>query len=349
MKLSQVCRTFIVVAVLWALADALAAQEQAHHSTTLSPDLALVPSDVRLLACVNLTKYWDSREADSLNRIANSHPVVFTWGFKDMPSGMGLQPENVVRLTMFNTSGEGIYIVSTKQPYDGERVLAAIAPEAVQKSVAGKTYFYSAKSTKTVYLLDEHTFVCGNEQDLTGLLSRADSSERDASLDRALFASQQGAPFVVHAGANVVRDFAAEKDMRYGPFASLAHAHAWQIITTLDEQLTIDLRADFDTESDAEQSAAAFAAVGETLSGVVGLYRSHMDPFLIQEANEHPGAKDLLVELDHTFDAAAEGLKGIRTKSVKKTGGARIVINTGKPVTATVLLVSMLPRGEKKH
>src|SRR6476469_2050037 len=139
MKLFHPCRIVVALTVTLTLNSALAAQAQSHISTTLPPDLTLVPSDVRLFACFNLTKYWDSHEADSLNRIANSHPVVFTWGFKDMPSGMGLQPENVVRITMFNTSGDGIYVVSTKQPYDGERVLAAIAPEAVKKSVAGKT------------------------------------------------------------------------------------------------------------------------------------------------------------------------------------------------------------------
>ena len=54
------------------------------------------------------------------------------------------------------------------------------------------------------------------------------------------------------------------------------------------------------------------------------------------------------VELAQTFDAVDEGLKDVRTSSAKNTAGARIEIKTNKPVTSAVLLVSMLPRGEKE-
>jgi hypothetical protein len=338
----------VAITIAIAFVASLAAQTKPDDATKLSPDLAVVPPDTGFLVALNLTKYWDGSEAESLKRLANSHPVVPSWSLRDLPTYTGLQPENVVRMMNFTVAKDAVTTIATKQPYDREKVLNALAPEAVQKSAAGKSYYYSNKSKNAVQLLDDHTLVIGMGHDLAGFLARPALTERDASLDRVLLASQQGAPFVLHAGPNFIRAFAGEKDIPHSPLSAMATARAWQIIATIGQQLTIDLRADFATKEEAEKSTAALALIGEKLTGMIPFYRSHMDPFLKEQEAQYPNARDLASDLSTAFDATAAALKAIQITSAENSGNARIEIKTDKPATTAVLLLTLTPRAAKE-
>jgi len=343
-------KRFVYACVAIAFTTSFRGETAAQHkiAPNLSPDLAVVPAETNYLVAINLTRYWNGPETESLKKLADSHPVVPSWSLRDLPTYTGLQPENVVRMMQFTAATEAITTISTSQPYDREKVLRALAPEAVEKSAAGKTYFYSSKSTNAVYFLDDQTLVIGMGHDIAGFLSRPASTGRDPALDRVLLASHEGAPFVLHAGAAVVRSIATEKNMQQGPYAPFAQARDWQIIATIAKQLTVDLRADFNTKEEALNSAPAFKLVTQKLADLVPFYRAHMSPFLKEQEAQYPGARELAAELSATFDATDAALKAVQITSTEKSAVARIEIKSDKPATTAVLLLTLTPRAEKQ-
>jgi hypothetical protein len=265
-----------------------------------------------------------------------------------MPTATGLPPENVVRMMIFATPAESVAAITTREPYDRPKVLAAFAPNAIQKTVAGKTYYQSTKANNSVFPLNERTVILGMGQDLQGFLSRAASPERDQSLDRALTAIKKGAPLVIHAGPAFIRRTAADQRMPGGPLESLAKAHSWQIVAENNKRLTIKLLADFATNEEADKSTPALKIVGNELSNLIPFYKSHMTPFLKEQEKQYPGAKELALEMATALDAASAGLKHLDVRSLNNRAGTQIDIDTNEPITTAVLLLTLMPRAAKQ-
>jgi hypothetical protein len=323
------------------------AQPASARTTELPPDLAIVPPDTALLLCFDLSNYWTGPEAESLKRISNTHPVVPTWWLRDMPAATGLAPENVVRMMQFSGTFPSVSVVTTREAYDRAKVLAALAPDAAQKSAGGKTYFQSAKTRNSVFPLNDRTLLIGMGNDLQGFLSRSAAAQRDESLDRALAAAKNGAPIVIHAGPDMVRKIAADQKMQNGRFASLATAHAWQIIAEADKDLTISLLTDFATKEEADKSTAALKSIGQSLTSMIPFYKSNMTPFLTQQSANYPAVKDLIPKMTAALDSAAEGLKTIQVASKNNRSGAEVKIKTGEPLTTAIMLLTLTPRAAK--
>jgi len=348
MKPHSVAQILAIIAVAAATIRSVEADPPPAAHPVVPPDLALIPPDVSLLVAINLNRYWDSPETESLKQLSNAHPVIPTWAFKDMPAKTGLQPENIVRMTMFASAGKGAYSLATKNPYDYRQVLAALAPEAVQKVAGDKQYFYSAKSDNSVYFADDHTIVMGMSRDISDVLAQQPARERNPSLDRALAASLQGSPFVVHVGPTMIRAFAAEKQLPLGPFAPFAQSTAWQIIASIgNRQVTIELRTDYNTRPEADAALPALALVREELMTLVPFYQSHMIPFLKEQTTQYPDAATIAPEMDRAMQGVAEGLKTMRPEIDNNSAIARIAVLTDKPATTALMLITLMPRGEK--
>jgi hypothetical protein len=340
--------TNVLLLTLILVADA---QQPAHRpspvATELPADLAVVPSDTALLLCFDLTRYWTGAEAESLKRLSNTHPVVPTWWFRDMPAATGVQPENIVRMMQFSGPFEAVSVLTTRQPYDRAKVLAALAPEAAEKSAGGKIYFHSAKSKNSVFPLNDRTLLIGMGNDLQGFLARNAPLQRDESLDRALIAAVNGAPIVIHAGPAFIKSIVADQHMREGPLEPLARAHAWQIIAENNKRLTIKLLADFATNDQAAKATPALKIIREKLSNLIPFYKSNMTPSLKEQAAQYPGAKELGPKMTAALDATSEALKHVDFRSLNNRAGAQIEIDTNEPLTTAVLLLTLTPRAAK--
>jgi hypothetical protein len=260
-----------------------------------------------------------------------------------------LQPENIVRASMFKSGEATMGVVATKQPFDRKKILDALAPNAEQTLAGNKPFFQSANTGNAVYFLDDRTMVTGPRRDLSAFLTRADSPERNTQLDRALLASQQGALLVVQAGQGTIRSIAADQKMQNGPLAPLIAANEWQIMATCDKPLLVELRAVFATNDEAQKAAEPIKIIVAKLRELGPFYKANMEPFLKEQSTTYPGAKNLAPQLNGAIDAADEALKAVRVETAGNEATARIEINSSEPVTTAVLLLTLMPRPAKDN
>jgi hypothetical protein len=345
-------RYSLAFVLLFPISSALAQQNlnasPNNNTVELPADLAIVPADTDQLLSINFGAYWTGPEAESLKRLASTHPVVMTWSLKEMTAQIGVDAENLERVLMIRTRSDVVVAATTRQPYDSMKVLATLVPNAEEKSAAGKKYVYSPTTKNSVYLLNERTFVASFGSDLQSFLNMPAPSKRDAAFSRIAAAIAGGAPFALQVGPAFVRSFAADQKMQGGPYDALAKAQDWEIIAAIDKGLTIKLAADFATKEEADAANAPFKLIGDKLSWYLGMSKTQMAPFLQQQAQEYPNAKNLAPQFDKVIDAATDGLKTIQVTSDKNRAEATVVIKTDQPIATTVLLLTLSPRGAKQ-
>jgi hypothetical protein len=291
---------------------------------------------------------WNGAESESLKHISRLHPVIPSWELRELPTNLGIQLDNIERMFQLSAAADEVALVTTRQPYDRDKVLSAFVPAAVEKSAGGKRYFYSDKSKNSVIFLNERTLVLGVGRDLQSFLNRPTLPKPDPSLDSALRAIENGAPFVVYHGPTMVRSMATAQRLTDGPYAALARAQAWQIIAEIDKGLSIKLLADFANEKDAADSTAALTLIGEKLTGFMPMMKANMVPFLKAQDGQYPGASELAPKMASAIDAATEALKAANVQSKNNRAEAQIVIKTDEPMTTAVLLLTLTPRAQKE-
>lgn len=327
------------------------------RAADLPADLALVPADAAAFLCLRVVPYWNGREADALKKVSQAHPVVVTSiftpafsGANDIEKGTGLSVAEIERAVVvfpdLAKMGDFVAVLTTRKPFDRDKVLGALVPDPKEVKAGGKTFFTSDKSKHGVRVVNDRTLLLGNAAAVRSFLGRPPAA--GGALGDAIQTAAGKHLLVV--GLVPTAFLAAVKNAgpQGKPFVPLMEAKSWQIVVGAEKDLRLDVRMTFASEEAAKEGEAALKAVAPPLASYLEFCEKQMPPFLKREEAKYPGVKDLAPRLESTLQRAGAGLKDFTVERKGTTVLGSLRVKADEPVTSFVLLLSMAPRAAKQ-
>ncbi len=327
------------------------------RAADLPADLALVPADAPAFLCLRVSPYWTGGEAEALKKVSQAHPVVVTSMFtpafspaNDFEKALGLSVADIERVVVVFPDlaklGDFVAVLTTRKPFNRDKVLGALVPDAKEAKAGGQTYFTSDKSQHGVRVVNDRTVLAGGAEAVRAFLSRPASS--GGALAEAIQTAAGNHLLVVGVVPTTFLPAVKNAGPQARPFVPLLEAKSWQIVVDAEKDLRLNVRMTFASEEAAKEGEWGMKAAAAALASYFEFAAKQMPPFLEREPGKYPGVKDLAPRLERTLQSARAGLKDITTdrKGATVLGSARV--KTDEPVTSFVLLLSMAPRAAKR-
>ena len=131
-------------------------------------------------------------------------------------------------------------------------------------------------------------------------------------------------------------------------FRPLLSARSWQVrFEPSDRGLSALFQATFADGAAAKESVGALNTVVRLLDQYLAMAETNMPPFLEQQAGEFPRAPDLAAPMKSAIAAARSAAQLARASQSGASAQVTVLVETEEPVTAAVLLLSLMPRPPK--
>jgi hypothetical protein len=327
------------------------AADGAKAAKALPADLALIPEDAAAFLCLEVGRYWNGPEAESLKKTSQAHPLVMTWEVKTIEKETGLSIAEIERFVLvipeFKAKGNvAAWIFTTRKPFDREKVLSAFVPEAKEMKVGEKKYFVSDKSSNGLQVVNERTLVTGTATGLHTFLSRPAAAKGGAQR-QAVAAAADKHLLVAGMVPSVFLPAMKNAGEKGKPFVPLFEAKSWRITVDAAKELQINLLLDFADEAAAKEGQTALKNLIEPLIDFTFFADKGMDAFYKREADKYKGITELSSRYPKLFENTRAALKEFKSEQKGSTVQGTLRIKTDEPVTSFVLLLSMMPRGAK--
>jgi hypothetical protein len=341
---------FFFLAALAGGTPLCAADEARPAKADLPADLALVPPGAPVFLCFQVGPYWNGPEAEVLKKVTQAHPVVVTSIANDLEKQTGLAMSDIEQVVV-SFPGEKLIdplmIITTRKPFDRDKVLGALVPDA-KEAMAGATKFYTSdKSILGVRVVNDRTLLLGDAEWVRTFLARP-AAAGGGALEETVKAAAGKHLLVVGVVPTILRAEVKNAGPKGEPFVPLMEAKFWELTVDAAEDLRVNVRMTFASEESAKEGQTALKAVGPALAGYLEFCEKEMPPFLKRESAKYPGAKDLSPRLQGTLQNARAGLKGFTSERKGSAVEGSLRIKTDEPVTSFVLLLSMSPRPAKE-
>jgi hypothetical protein len=153
---------------------------------SLPADLALVPPDAIGFVSVRLGDVWNSEDAADLRKMAKDHPLAGSI-LKELEEKTGLTLADVERFVVLilevnPESTPPIGTITTVKPFNRDKLLPALVPDAKERKVGDKVYFTSGMAPLAVHFVDDHTLVLGPAPKLESFLGKVPAKRIEGPL-----------------------------------------------------------------------------------------------------------------------------------------------------------------------
>jgi hypothetical protein len=307
----------------------------------LPADLDLVPRDAPGFGSIRVAELWTSDEAASLRKLVEETPEISQM-LTIMEKAVGLKITDIERVTLIapppDSRAQPIFIVSTVKPFDRDKVLGKLVPDAKEmKTAGGKSYFTSTEGRAAVSLVNNRTFVASQAKEMEEFLEHP-AKKGEGPLSEALAQAAQKNRIV--AGLNGPALAKDNKKNLPPPLAPLAEAKSATVtINTSKEDVTVEVRLPFATEEAAMKGEKAAEAGLEMARKALPMARAHLEKQPAEKDSERMIREKMvrsLKDLETSLKTAAPQRKGsvvvgtLRVKTADPVGG---------------LLLLLMPRG----
>jgi RNA polymerase sigma factor (sigma-70 family) len=294
----------------------------APDAVRLAPDLALVSADADLLGSIRLARLWKGAAFESYRKLVGAQSG-------DLARMFGFRPEDVDRLTVFNQEPgpDALLLVTTVGPTDRKTVLAAFAPRAVARQVAGKTCYRDEEDWTGIAFLNDRTVAFG-AVDVVEAFVRT-GGKREGVQSAALRLAAEHDLVLSGSGAREfgIRSFARALPRAIRDAGPLFHAESAVFVADAREgnpekgrrpELHLGATIRYDTEAAAQKALTATAVLHKAAVGAI-------DPLMAEWNRDGP---DLVGALGPGVLAALTGLR--------KALGELKTERNGRELTASV-------------
>jgi hypothetical protein len=189
---------------------------------------------------------------------------------KEMEKEVGLKPADLERVTfvVLDAQGEKMWAaVATRSPYDRDKLLHGLAPDAKELQHQGKSIYRSERDQTAVHLVNDHLFVMGNEAGVRQFLDGPRSpGAGPLSTGLKLAADKHHVVAAVSPPAAAVGKLRPTVPPPLQPFLPLLDLQTATLILDANQDIQIDLQMNFPDEAGAkkaEQAARSAVALAQ--------------------------------------------------------------------------------------
>lgn len=339
--------SMLVAALIASRPQSAIAQKQPAKKATGAAAIP-VPKNALVFATLKVASFWNGPEKASLRKIAASHPVIPIWFVKNMKKQLGITASEIERVSMIapapNTSF--LFVLTTRKPYDRDKVVQLVTPDAKEEKIQGKRYFTSGKGDYAVYPVNKNTLVIGMARSVSNLLK--EPIKKGQTLKSRLQKVSKDALLVVDITPAFLRQSMQKAAPQVKPYLPLAEATSWQVEMNVSDGLEITLEAEF---ADKKTAAKALPAMKKAVSGlddILSMSLRNLPPFFKMQEKKYPGVKVLAERWPEAIKAARAGIQKVRVEQKGTTAQATIPIETRESVVTAVLLLALAPRPATK-
>ncbi len=266
--LKWVCAAALLVAT--AHPSRLAAADDPRPAAVLPPELEAVPPGALGFVSIRPADLWNSELSRATRaQLRARDPEGYQDDLKLLDRAeehYGVRLETAERFTaiLLQPSDEAwIFFISTARPYDRDRLIKRLTPEAKELPSAGRTYFTgTTPGGRALHLLNDRSYVVGSEPNMNRLLEAWDRGEAKGPLSgpRGLAAQKH----LLVPGLNTPRLAALARGQplprEMEPFRPLLSAWSASLTADLDPELHIVLRLGFPEVEQAREGEKAVQA-----------------------------------------------------------------------------------------
>jgi hypothetical protein len=217
----------------------------------LPPDLALVPGSALGFVEVRVA---DLLAGDLGQKLQQQLPKESAAARQEVVKHIGVAPEEVERAVLVILSEKEqipLAVITTRQPYDREKVLSAVLPEHQQRQVKGQTYYFSTKGGRTALrFLTDRVYVSGPVEDVVQQMVKRPTAPAQNPLRPALLLAAQ--KHLIAAGVHIPEAAAAlaktalDRQPDNGSFESFVGKSFKPLLDVRSVALALDLGAQAD-------------------------------------------------------------------------------------------------------
>jgi hypothetical protein len=237
--------------------------------TALPPELDAVPRDALGFVSLRVADLWNSAvAADLRKRLAQEDPTGYrkaeTEALQEFEKNLGVPLPSVERLTVvgleFQHPDRAILLVTSAKPYDRDRLLKVLVPDAKETKYAGHSYWRLDKGPWALYVLNDRTYALGKDaQTMEGFLDQLGDKRNGGPLSAAL--KLAAARHQLVGGLNPAQ-FAPLRTERWAaevePFKPLLDARSAALAVDIAKDVRLELSLTF---ADADQAKEGEKAV----------------------------------------------------------------------------------------
>jgi hypothetical protein len=339
-------RLTALAALLLATA-ALTARDDAKGA--LPADLALV-GDAGAFARFDVGAAWNGREAELLKKLTRSHPMIWLWEGHGLEKALGLKLEEIDRVVVvlpnFAVTDNALAVVTTRKPFDRDKVLAALAPAGKEAKAGGRAYVADEKAGLAVHVPGKSSFVVGSVAGVKAFLGKAPAKTYE--LAEALAAAARKPLLAVGLNPQVLIPLAEKAGEDGKAFLTVCRAQSWQLTAEGGDRLTLNFRFAFRDADAAKAAVPAIKAAVAPLDGYLALAERQMPDAFKRDEDKYKGVKDLVGPLGETLKATRAALKAFKPEQDGSVVRGSLRIETKTPAAALLILSAMVPRPAKE-
>ena len=341
-------RLSILLAVLCCAATTPRADEpgKSPPSSTVRQELQIVTPNALAYGVLEVSKYWSGEERATLNKVSNAHPIVPTWWALHSEKPAGLEADSIDRITfVVPRYGEFVAVVTTTGTLDHNKVLSALTQGAEPEVRNGREYFTNSSGSMFAFSMNRSSFAVGSAGSAELVLNPESSTAAVRLRERVAKTVLQKPLLVAYVN---VPSLELAPDQVPDEFQPLLSARSWQVrFEPADRGLSALFQATFADGTAAKEPVGALNTVVRLLDQYLAMAETNMPPFFEQQAGEFPRAPDLAAPMKSAIAAARSAMQAARASQSGANAQVTVLVETKEPVTAAVLLLSLMPRPPK--
>lgn len=280
-------------------------------------------------------------EAESLQKLAQSHPIVPLYWTSVMEQSLGLTPEEVVLVSLAFDDNGGDALVVTREPYDRHKIIAAVAPGGDLQEAAQIAYAADASRPLAAAFLADRIVLLHPPQSIADNLQQNDGY--GATLEELRTSAAEPHPlFDMYLEADYSARFSATlAEMGVDVADTVAR---WSLGIDDQDDLTIRLTAQLADPADGERVKSAMTKIVPLLKNYLAMSKEMMPPFLETQQAEYPGVAEMNEQMVAAIDALDAALEKPQFTLEDDHVDMLLQAETDTPTTAAMLLITLMPR-----
>lgn len=337
-----------VCAAVLVLLENLSVGVAAEPKEVVAASVAAMRGENLILGSLRLGQHWDGPEGATIKLVSEAHPLVVGSMLEAAAQAHDLKVAQVEEIVVgFSPPTTGVIIVVLDNEKAADALDGKLTPTDGEESIGGRKFATYSKTGSAKSRIDPRVLQVG----------KLDAVKELFGTDRPRVAKEIAAAFLATAEKSNILTIDASPSVFEGqlggdvsktPFAKLFAAKRWRVTFHAEKGLRIVLRAECADEAAAQAAVEPLQMCVGGLDTFLKMDEEQMPEAFRRKPVEYPRGPDVIPVMQRAFQETRKALGVSKAAAAGNVAEVTIAIETDRPVTTAVMLLSMLPRAEEK-